>query len=84
MSNPILQPPGPPDPPRGSWLSIFLAVTLGSAALVILSFLTFNLLLPVVVIGGLIFVVAGCHYFVWGWWLSDLIRRAHEGDDKEP
>ncbi len=83
MPDPILKPPEPPEKPRGSWLSITLAALLGVAALIVLSFLTLGQLLPVVVIGGLIFAVIGFHYFVWGWWLGKLIEQASEDEEDE-
>lgn len=43
--------------------------------LVVLIFLTQGVFLPVLLLGGLVFVVTGLHYLVWGWWLGDYIRR---------
>jgi hypothetical protein len=89
MPDPILTPPPMPKPPelpekpRGSWLSIALAGMLGVVALIVLSFLTLGQMLPVAVIGGLIFAFVGFHYVVWGWWLGKLIQQAGEEEDEE-
>jgi len=72
-----LQPPTGPQPPEPTWhhlLAILLATSGGLAILILLSFASMNYLLPVMVVGAGIFLVAGFHYVVWGWWLTYLLR----------
>jgi hypothetical protein len=47
------------------------------AALFVLSL---GQLLPVLVIGGFIFLVTAFHYLVWGWWLGKMIQQEAEED----
>jgi hypothetical protein len=47
----------------------------------VLLVLSLGQLLPVLVIGGLIFLVTGFHYLVWGWWLGPMIQREAEEDE---
>ncbi len=66
---------------RGSWLSILLATLLLGVVGLVLLVLSLGQLLPVLVIGGLIFLVTAFHYLVWGWWLGPMIHR--EAEDEE-
>ena len=47
----------------------------------VLLVLSLGQLLPILVIGGLIFLVTGFHYLVWGWWLGPMIHREAEEDE---
>jgi hypothetical protein len=69
--------------PRGSWLSILMALMLGLGLISALFFLPLVWIGPVLIGGGMFFV-ALFHYLVWGWWLSDIIRRedAADSDDR--
>ena len=82
MPNPPLERPSPPQPPSGSWISIFLALLLGTVAVVTLTFITLGIFGPVLVIGGILFLIVGLHYCLWGWWLGSVIRQA-EGEEEE-
>ncbi|MBW3598351.1 MAG: hypothetical protein KY475_13900 [Planctomycetes bacterium] len=75
--------PLPPEkiPRRSSWLSIFLAMLLLLIVGLVLLVLSLGQLLPVLVIGGLIFLVTGFHYLVWGWWLGRMIEREAENEE---
>jgi hypothetical protein len=66
---------------RGSWLSLFLAALLAGAVGLMLLVISLGQLLPVVVIGGLIFLATAFHYVVWGWWLGKMIQQ--ESQDEE-
>ena len=83
MPNPPLERPSPPEQPRSSWLSVFLAFLLGSAAFVAISFLTLGIFAPVLVIGGILFFIVGLHYCLWGWWLGSVIRQAESEEEEE-
>jgi ABC-type uncharacterized transport system permease subunit len=82
-------PPLPPRPPfdepkpRGSWLTIWLAATLGVTLAVLLTFLTIGYFGPVILLGIGIFIVIGLQYLVWGWWF-ERIYRSHPVEDDEP
>jgi hypothetical protein len=52
-----------------------LATLLAGAAGAVLLVLSLGQLLPVLVIGGLIFLATAFHYVVWGWWLGKMIER---------
>jgi hypothetical protein len=82
MPNPPLERPSPPQQPRGSWISIFLALMFGAVVVVILTFITLGTFAPVLVIGGILFLFVGLHYCLWGWWLGGVIRQA-EGEEEE-
>jgi len=68
--------------PRRSILSILLAFALFVLTSVVLFFLTLGSFGPVIVIGGIIFLLIGCHYIVWGWWLGKIIRDEERGLDE--
>jgi hypothetical protein len=68
--------------PRGSFLSIALAGMVAVALFVGLFFLTLGLVGPILVLGVVVFAMAAFHYFVWGWWLSNLIRHDVEEEDR--
>ena len=68
--------------PRRSMLSILLAFALLVVTSVVLSFLTLGSFGPVIAIGGIIFLVIGFHYVIWGWWLGKIIQdEERELDD---
>jgi hypothetical protein len=75
-------PPRPaPPPPRGSWLSIVLTGFVLMLAAIVLFVLSLGQLLPILVIGGLIFLATAFHYLVWGWWLGKMIQREAEEEE---
>ena len=88
-------PPGVPLPPtrpelgeprgssRGAWFAIILALAAFVGAYLALVFLSLGFLAPLIVIGGLVFLVTAFHYVVWGWWLGRVIRQARDPDDEE-
>jgi hypothetical protein len=81
------EPPSRPTPaeprPRGGWLSIILTIVFLGIGGVVLFVLSLGQLLPVLVIGALIFLVTGFHYLVWGWWLGKMIQQEAESEDAE-
>jgi hypothetical protein len=68
---------------RGSWLSLFLAALLAGAVGAVLLVLSLGQLLPVIVIGGVIFLATAFHYLVWGWWLGKMIQQEAAEDERE-
>ena len=82
MEPPELRRPDLP-PPRRSVLSILLAFVLLGLASAVLFFLTLGSFGQVIAIGGIILLVIGFHYLVWGWWLGKIIQ-AEEQEMDEP
>ena len=82
MEPPELRRPDLP-PPRRSVLSILLAFVLLGLASAVLFFLTLGSFGQVIVIGGIILLVIGFHYLVWGWWLGRVIREEESDEEKE-
>ena len=71
-------------PPQGSWVSLAIAAMAALMILTALVMLTGGYLGLVILVGGGVFAMAGFHYLVWGWWLSDSIRREQaEADERE-
>ncbi len=64
-----------PKPPKGSWVSLLIAAMVGLMILGALVMLTGGYLGLVVIVGGGVFATAAFHYLVWGWWLSERLRR---------
>ncbi len=83
MAEPPTRPVAPQRSDRGSWLSIFLTMLLAGFVAAALFVLSLGQLLPILVIGGLIFLVTAFHYLIWGWWLGKMIRREAEEDELE-
>ncbi|MCH2128486.1 MAG: hypothetical protein MK179_05045 [Pirellulaceae bacterium] len=81
MNTDELRRPEPPKPHR-TILSIFLAFVLFAIVSAVLFFLTLGSFGQVFVIGGVILMVIGFHYVVWGWWLGRIIRE-EEGQSNE-
>lgn len=81
-----LAPPKPdlPEPPRGSWLAILLALGVGSAVAAVLSLVTLFYLVPVFAVAAVIFLVAAFHYFVWGWWIRSYLEQASADEESLP
>ncbi|HEX4146506.1 MAG TPA: hypothetical protein VHY91_23600 [Pirellulales bacterium] len=75
------EPEGPKPP--ASWLSLLLAAGVGFMILAGLVMLTGGYLGLVIVVGGGVFAMAAFHYLVWGWWLSDKLRRAEAEAEAE-
>jgi hypothetical protein len=61
--------------PKAGWLPLLLAAGVGIMILTALVMLTGGFLGLVIVVGGGVFALAGFHYLVWGWWLSDKLYR---------
>jgi hypothetical protein len=70
-------------PQRGSWLALLLMFLLAGAVGVVLFVLSLGQLLPILVMGGLIFLVTAFHYVVWGWWLGKMIEREAREEELE-
>jgi hypothetical protein len=79
--------PAPPQkseaPQRGSWLGLLLMALVVGAIGVVLFVLSLGQLLPILVMGGLIFLVTAFHYVVWGWWLGRMIEREAQEEELE-
>jgi hypothetical protein len=77
--------PVPPEKPRGSLWAVLLALMFGLAMFIGLVFLAGALGPIVAAIGGLVLIllaVSAGHYLLWGYWLSDSIRREVEEEDQ--
>lgn len=70
------------NPRRGSYLSLMLAGVLAVAVFLGLFFLTLGAVGPIVAIGAGVFALAAFHYVVWGWWLSRMIQREAEEENR--
>jgi hypothetical protein len=80
-------PPPERTPAVRSWISIALALFVGVFLFAMLFLLTGGAAAAIAGAGIVVFVVAGFHYFVWGWWLSALITRdvaEEEAEDSDP
>lgn len=75
--------PGDSSPQRSSVATIVVMASLGLFVLVVLVVLTIVFSGGIFVLVG-IFLFAAFHYFVWGWWLSKLIRQEDETDSTGP
>ena len=71
-----------PNEPRRSILSIVLAFVLLGVASAVLFLLTLGSFGQVIAIGGMIMLVIGFHYVVWGWWLGKIIRDEERDSDE--
>jgi hypothetical protein len=60
-----------------------LMFLLAGAIAVVLFVLSLGQLLPVLVIGGVIFLVTAFHYLVWGWWLGKMIQQEAREEELE-
>ncbi len=75
--------PSPAAPQRPKpFLSLMLLVLFGVPAAVVLLLALVGYMGPVIVVAG-IFGFAAFHYLVWGWWLSNSIRRNADPRDFE-
>ena len=78
------RPEPPTTKPQGSWVTLLIAAMAGLMILTALVMLTGGYLGLVILVGGGVFAMAGFHYLVWGWWLSDSLRREQaEADERE-
>jgi hypothetical protein len=75
--------PAPSPAPRGGWLSIILTGFVLALAAIVLFVLSLGQLLPILVIGGLVFLATAFHYLVWGWWLGKMIHREAEEEERK-
>jgi hypothetical protein len=64
-------------------LAVFLATSVALGTVVVLSILTLNYFLPVLLIGGGIFFMVGFHYLVWGWWLTSTITAEELAEEEQ-
>jgi len=80
MSSAPPPPTKPPEPEKAkiSWVAMLLAFLLFAVVVVAIDFLALGAFLPVVILGGVLFAIAGFHYLVWGWWLGNILRNAEE------
>ncbi|MBI3839623.1 MAG: hypothetical protein HY288_17010 [Planctomycetia bacterium] len=73
---------GEKEKPRGSLMPVLLVFASGLAIIVGLIVFTGPAGLNLVLAVGGVLAFAGLHYILWGWWLSNWIRRQEraEGD----
>ncbi|MBX3415412.1 MAG: hypothetical protein KF708_22200 [Pirellulales bacterium] len=76
------EPPQPPAPRTSVWPLIFAGIfaVLVSGVLFVLTLGAFGLLL---IAAGGILLVAALHYFLWGRWLGEAIRREVAEEEAE-
>jgi drug/metabolite transporter superfamily protein YnfA len=84
MKTPRSSPPDPPAPNRGSLVPILLAILFFSLVSLVLIFLTLGSFGLILLAAGGLFLVAGLHYLVWGWWLGRVIREEESDEENEP
>ncbi len=75
-------PTGPPKQ-RASCLPILLALGLALLVFAVLYVFTSGKIKYAAAAAGVIFGVAALHYVVWGWWLSGVIRRQVDEEQRE-
>ena len=75
--------PGNNPPKTGGCLSIVLALLLAVFVFAGLYLVTSGAVRVAAIVAGVIFGFAAFHYFVWGWWLSGLIRKQVEDEERE-
>ena len=80
----IRPPTGDSAPKNRGCLSIVLALLLAVFLFAALYMITSGAVRVAAIVAGVIFLFAAFHYFVWGWWLSGLIRRQVEEEEREP
>src|SRR5436190_10165809 len=73
--------PPPADAPTSGCLGLALAGMATIFVLACLVMLSSGLLAYALLVGGAFFAYAFFHYVVWGWWLSERIRRDVEAEE---
>ena len=83
---PHAEPPSKQSPSETSkskgCLGVLMALGLAALVFVGLFMLSGSAVAPAAVVAGIIFGVAAFHYIVWGWWLSGMIRRQVEDEER--
>lgn len=79
----IRQPTSGSAPKNRGCLSIVLALFLAVLLFAALYMVTSGAVRVAAIVAGVIFLFAAFHYFVWGWWLSGLIRQQVEEEERE-
>ena len=71
----------PPDekPRRSNWLTILLAFLMAIGGLVSLMVMPLVGYAPVIILA--VFGFIALHYFTWGWWLSNVVRKEESEDE---
>jgi hypothetical protein len=73
--------PNPEEKPRrGTWLTVLIAFMMAVGGLASLMVMPLVGYAPVIILA--VFGFAALHYFVWGWWLTKIMRE--ENDDPNP
>jgi hypothetical protein len=67
----------------GSLLPVLVVFGSGLAIIVVLIVFTGPAGLNLILAVGGVLAFAGLHYILWGWWLSDWIRRRDAADHRE-
>lgn len=81
MTIPLPTAPPPPQPPKGSWLSIGLAFFAALAACIALSFLTLGVFASFLLVAAGMLLIAGLQYLLFGAVLRRLANTPDESDD---
>ncbi|HVX15083.1 MAG TPA: hypothetical protein VHC22_28080 [Pirellulales bacterium] len=86
MPIPSAQPPStPPEPTKTKGcFGIVTALAVALLVFVVLFVLTNGAIGPAAIAAAVIFGLAALHYIVWGWWLSGIIRRQVEEEERRP
>ena len=84
MKTPRSSPPDPPASNRRSLVPVILAILFFSLVSLVLVFLTLGSFGLILLAAGSLFLVAGLHYLVWGWWLGRVIREEESDEENEP
>lgn len=72
--------PTPGEKPRHSnWITVLLAFMLAIGGLVSLMVMPLVGYAPVIILA--VFGFVALHYFTWGWWLTNLVRKEQDNDD---
>lgn len=79
----VRQPTRDNAPKSRGCLSIVLALFLAIFLFAALYMVTSGAVRVAAIVAGVIFLFAAFHYFVWGWWLSSLIRQQVEEEERE-
>jgi hypothetical protein len=73
---------GEPETSGGSLMPVLVVFGAGLAIMVGLVVFMGPAGLNIILAVGGVLTFAGLHYILWGWWLSDWIRRREAADEK--
>lgn len=75
-------PSEPSAPGSRGCFGVLLALGVALFVFAVLFMLSGGAVAPAVLAAGIIFGVAALHYIIWGWWLSGIIRRQVEDEER--